>query len=61
MGPLSTITGATIINAIAIDAAARLRGQQRPVATWVSANVDDGTDEDQGILEPRMRGRYRHL
>ena len=25
MGPLSTITGATIINAIAIDAAARLR------------------------------------
>ena len=61
MGPLSTITGATIINAIAIDAAARLRGQQRPVATWVSANVDDGTDEDQGIVEPRMRGRYRHM
>ncbi|MGI6082226.1 MAG: SIS domain-containing protein [Limnochordia bacterium] len=61
MGPLSTITGTAVINAIAIDAAARLRGQQRSVATWVSANVDHESDEDPGVPEPRMRGRYRHL
>ena len=65
MGPLSTITGAAIVNAIAIEAAARLRSQQKKVATWISANVETGhgkeADQDRGIPEPRTRGRYRHL
>lgn len=65
MGPLSTITGAAVINAIAIEAAARLRSEHKEVATWVSANVDVGPSEeadgDRGVPEPRQRSRYRHL
>lgn len=65
MGPLSTITGAAIVNAIAIEAASQLRAEGKEVSTWVSANVESGhsaTDyEQRGIPQPHIRGRYRHL
>jgi uncharacterized phosphosugar-binding protein len=61
MGPASTVAGAAIVHAIAIEAAATLKadGQQAPVLP--SANVD-GTSEQtlETILRP-YRGRVRYL
>ena len=38
MGPVSTITGAAIVNAIAVEAAGRLDAEGLPVDVWISAN-----------------------
>ncbi|HHT26077.1 MAG TPA: SIS domain-containing protein [Firmicutes bacterium] len=59
MGPCSTIVGACIMNAIAIEATARLQLQGIDVPTLVSAN-SAGADHTAAALEP-LRRRVRHV
>lgn len=63
MGPVSTVTGAAIMNAIAVQAATILVHENRPVHVWRSANVDaedERSTDYQRTLE-LVRRRVRHL
>lgn len=59
MGPISTVTGAAIVNAIAVEAAVRLKSAGINVPTLVSANVD----ESCASLEEyrKLGGKVRHV
>lgn len=59
MGPISTVVGAAVMNAIAIEAVACLHAQGVAVPTLVSANSDQGS-AGLGALE-QLRGKLRHL
>lgn len=58
MGPVSTITGAAIVNAIAIHAVEEMIAAGKDVPTFVSANVEES---DNRALIQTLRGRVRHL
>lgn len=64
MGPVSTITGAAIINAIAIEAASQLDAEGVIADTWVSANVEpvqpDGASGPPWTPD-QLRVRCRHI
>ncbi|NLN28713.1 MAG: SIS domain-containing protein [Firmicutes bacterium] len=65
MGPVSTITGAAIVNAIAVEAAGRLDAEGLPVDVWISANVDRTeearADGGQPLTPEQIRLRCRHI
>lgn len=64
MGPVSTVTGAAIVNAIAIEAARALQEGGYPVHTWKSANIDEtqvNDDPDYVEAVQRAHRRVRHL
>lgn len=58
VGPVSTITGVAIVNAIAIRALEELIAAGKDAPTFVSANLE-GTDNE--ALLQKLRGRVRHL
>ena len=51
IGPTSTAVGATLINAIIIDAVETLIGRGVVPPVFMSANLDGGTEHNQEILE----------
>jgi uncharacterized phosphosugar-binding protein len=61
MGPLSTVVGAAIVQAVVIEAASRLveRGQEPPVLP--SANLDTTSERDLEQLLARYAGRIHYL
>jgi uncharacterized phosphosugar-binding protein len=60
VGPVSTITGATIINAILVGVAAELtaRGQDAPI--YLSAGMEGASEVNQRLVR-RYRDRNPHL
>jgi uncharacterized phosphosugar-binding protein len=60
VGPVSTVIGAALLNAVVVEAASELvrRGVDAPV--FASQNVD-GTDDYNAAIEARYRGRIRGL
>lgn len=64
MGPVSTVTGAAIVNAIAVEAANQLDAEGLAVDTWVSANVEPAEqagDGRQPLTPDQLRVRCRHI
>ncbi len=59
LGPLSTITGAAILNATFIEAARLLADQGKPPAAFVSANVGGGGLEELKALTDPYSDRIR--
>lgn len=60
VGPTSTITGAFILNAVLVEAAARLAEQGLPVPAYISANVPGSSEHNQQLLA-QYRTRNPHL
>ena len=60
VGPTSTIAGAAIVNAIAVETAALLGELGGPVAVLASSNVAGGDEHNRAVLDP-FRDRVRSL
>jgi uncharacterized phosphosugar-binding protein len=59
-GPLSTIAGAFILNAILTEAAYRLAAQGETPPIYISANIPGATDHNAALVE-KYRMRNPHL
>jgi len=60
VGPVSTVVGAALVNAVVVDAVEILVARGVDVPVFASQNVD-GTDESNALLNARYRGRIREL
>jgi uncharacterized phosphosugar-binding protein len=60
MGPTSTIVGSAILQAIMLEAVARLATLQRPPQVFRSANVEGGDDHNDGAFR-QLGGRIPSL
>lgn len=59
VGPMSTVAGAAIINAVAIEAVDRLRKQGLPAPVFSSANVESASDAAMNSMIARWQSRVR--
>ena len=60
VGPASTVTGAAILNAVVVRAAALILAQSGDAPVFVSANLDEGEAHNQKWLD-HYRGRLTYL
>lgn len=60
MGPTSSVTGAAIIQAIAVEAAARAAAAGAEPAVFTSSNIAGGDERNASVIA-RYRGRVRAL
>ena len=60
VGPTSTVAGAAIVNAIAVETAQLLGELGVPVAVLASSNVGGGDQHNEALLAP-FRDRVRSL
>jgi uncharacterized phosphosugar-binding protein len=60
VGPTSTVAGAAIVNAIAVETAHLLAQRGEPVAVLASSNVAGGAEHNEAVLAP-FRGRVKSL
>jgi uncharacterized phosphosugar-binding protein len=60
VGPTSTVAGAAIVNAIAVETARLLAERGEPVAVLASSNVAGGAEHNEAVLAP-FRGRVKSL
>ena len=60
VGPTSTVAGAAIVNAIAVETAQRLGELGAPVGVLASSNVAGGDQYNEAVLRP-FRDRVRSL
>lgn len=59
IGPMSTVAGAAIINAVVIEAVAHLQKQGLPIPVFSSANVETASDGAMDSLLARWQSRIR--
>ena len=59
-GPISTVVGAAILNALLVEVAARLIGSGRDAPVYLSANMPGAAERNKGLAE-RYRRRNPHL
>ena len=59
IGPMSTVAGVTIINAVVIEAVDRLLKQGLPVPVFSSANVETASDSAMNAMIARWQSRVR--
>lgn len=60
MAPLSTITGAYILNSILAEAARLALSHGAEVPVYLSGNIPGGTERNQALIE-RYKARIKHL
>lgn len=60
VGPVSTVVGAALVNAVLVEAVAILAARGVDVPVFASQNVD-GNEERNALLNKRYRGRIREL
>ena len=59
VGPMSTVAGAAIINAVVIEAVDYLQDKRLPVPVFSSANVEAASDNAMNSMLSRWQSRVR--
>ncbi len=59
-GPLSTVAGAMILNAMLVEAASALSTDDAPPPVYISANMPGAKEHNAGLIE-QYRPRNPHL
>jgi uncharacterized phosphosugar-binding protein len=60
VGPTSTVIGATLLNAIFVEATCTLAAEGVEPPVYRSSNMPGASEHNRGLVE-RFRGRVRHL
>lgn len=60
MGPVSTISGCFILNALLLEASYLAAAEGHPPEVYVSGNVEGGRERNQALID-RYQDRIRHL